>query len=84
MASLEGLDPEFAHKLRAFMSSLPANIRTRVTLNSGYRSPERQAFLFDRAVRKYGSVEAARKWVAPPGKSMHNAGKTSMGIEIPA
>jgi hypothetical protein len=37
-------------------------------------SPEKQAELYEAAIRKYGSPEAARKWVAPPGRSKHNAG----------
>lgn len=46
----------------------------RVTIVSGKRSPERQAQLFAAAVKKYGSVAAARKWVAPPGRSKHQTG----------
>lgn len=46
----------------------------RVTIKSGKRSPERQAQLFAAAVRKYGSEKAARKWVAPPGRSRHQTG----------
>ena len=38
---------------------------------SGYRPPWYQKRLFDAAVIKYGSEAAARKWVAPPGKSRH-------------
>jgi D-alanyl-D-alanine carboxypeptidase/Putative peptidoglycan binding domain len=38
---------------------------------SGYRPAWYQKRLFDAAVRKYGSEAAARKWVAPPGKSRH-------------
>jgi hypothetical protein len=41
---------------------------------SGFRSPERQAQLWQNALSKYGSPEAARKWVAPPGRSQHNHG----------
>jgi hypothetical protein len=41
------------------------------TVFSGYRPPWYQKRLFDAAVIKYGSEEAARKWVAPPGKSRH-------------
>jgi hypothetical protein len=33
-----------------------------------------QAELFAAAVKKYGSEAAARKWVAPPGRSKHNSG----------
>ena len=45
-----------------------------IRIYSGYRSPERQGQLFEEAVKKYGSEAAARKWVAPPGKSRHNFG----------
>jgi D-alanyl-D-alanine carboxypeptidase len=45
--------------------------RWRGTVNSGYRPPWYQKRLFDAAVKKYGSEQAARKWVAPPGKSRH-------------
>jgi hypothetical protein len=38
---------------------------------SGYLPPWYQKRLFDAAVIKYGSEAAARKWVAPPGKSRH-------------
>jgi hypothetical protein len=43
-------------------------------ITSAYRSPELQGQLFADAVQKYGSEAAARKWVAPPGKSRHNSG----------
>ncbi len=46
----------------------------RVKIVSGKRSPERQAQLFAAAVKKYGSPAAARKWVAPPGRSRHQTG----------
>lgn len=59
----------------AFQRSLDRLLKdTGLTVNSGYRSPERQAVLFAAAVKKYGSEAAARKWVAPPGKSKHNHG----------
>ena len=41
------------------------------SITSGYRPPWYQKRLFDAAVKKYGSEQAARKWVAPPGKSHH-------------
>lgn len=70
MAGYDGLDPAFAAKLRAMIAASGG----RVTITSGFRSVERQKQLFDAAVKKYGSVAAARKWVAPPGKSRHNHG----------
>ena len=54
--------------------SAPPEIRDALEIGSGFRSVERQAELFNAAVQKYGSEAAARKWVAPPGKSMHNHG----------
>jgi len=42
---------------------------------SGYRSPERQKRLWENALRKYGSPERARRWVAPPGGSAHQTGR---------
>jgi D-alanyl-D-alanine carboxypeptidase len=45
-----------------------------IGLTSGYRTPARQAHLFDAAVRSTGSPEAAREWVLPPDESRHVAG----------
>jgi D-alanyl-D-alanine dipeptidase len=40
-------------------------------ITSGWRSLEKQQALFDRAVRRNGSVAEATKWVLPPEKSNH-------------
>lgn len=66
------LDPTFSKNLEAMFRAAPPNIRTEIF--SGYRSPERQQQLWEGALKKYGSPEAARKWVAPPGHSFHNKG----------
>lgn len=42
---------------------------------SGYRSSKRQAKLWEQAVKKYGSPQEARRWVAPPGHSAHQSGR---------
>ena len=42
---------------------------------SGYRSSARQRELFAAAVARYGSPQAARRWVAPPGHSAHQSGR---------
>ena len=42
---------------------------------SGYRSPKTQEEGWKKAIKKYGSPEEARKWVAPPGKSAHQTGR---------
>lgn len=66
----QGLDSAF----QTAINQLIAASGGKVWINSGYRSPERQAELFAAAVKKYGSEAAARKWVAPPGRSRHNMG----------
>lgn len=45
-----------------------------VSVSSSYRSVEQQKQLYNNAIKKYGSASAAGKWVAPPGRSMHNYG----------
>jgi LAS superfamily LD-carboxypeptidase LdcB len=51
-------------------------------LVSGFRSVEHQRRLFQAAVRKYGSESAARKWVAPPGRSNHGPRRDGYGTAI--
>ncbi len=43
--------------------------------SSGYRSDQRQAKAWAKALKKYGTKELARKWVAPPGNSAHRTGR---------
>lgn len=68
--SWDGLNEDFASRLRRLIQASDG----KVSLGSGYRSVERQQQLWNAAVKKYGSEAAARKWVAPPGKSNHNHG----------
>lgn len=70
---LTGLQSDFQERLAAMMKDAPGN----VTLFSGYRSIERQKQLWEKALVKYGSPEAASKWVAPPGSSFHNKGNAA-------
>ena len=72
--SFTGMDPAFAAALAQMFQNAPPEIARALQVTSGYRSPDRQAALFADAVKKYGSEAAARKWVAPPGKSKHNHG----------
>lgn len=69
-ANVAGLNPEFAGNLERFLKDNPYG----AGITSGYRSVEQQQKLWDDALVKYGSPEAARKWVAPPGSSKHNHG----------
>jgi muramidase (phage lysozyme) len=73
------LHPQMQSRLAALFEAAPADIRDGLQIISGARSNARQAELFSAAVRKYGSVNAARKWVAPPGRSRHNSG---MAVDI--
>jgi zinc D-Ala-D-Ala carboxypeptidase len=43
-------------------------------VNSGWRSPRYEEHLFQDAVSKYGSEEAAARWVATPSTSAHVTG----------
>jgi hypothetical protein len=69
---IDGMDPRLAERLAALLAAVPG-----ATIYSGYRDPEHQRKLFENAVAKYGSPQAARKWVAPPGKSQHNHGSAA-------
>lgn len=70
MADSGGINPAFAAKLNALIAASGG----RVTIGNSYRSVAQQQALFDAAVKKYGSVAAARHWVALPGHSKHNEG----------
>lgn len=72
--SFSGLNERFAASLAQMFQSAPPEIQHQLRIMSGYRSPERQKQLWEGALAKYGSPEAARKWVAPPGHSQHNMG----------
>ena len=72
--AVNGLEAEFADRLYDLLLNLPPEIAGKVTIKSAYRDVEHQRQLWEAAVAKYGSEEAARKWVAPPGKSNHGGG----------
>ena len=73
--SFSGLDPAYATAIAQLVQAAEADLGPgALKITSAYRSPEVQARLWNEAVAKYGSPEAARKWVAPPGSSMHNKG----------
>jgi hypothetical protein len=70
MAGFDGMDAKFASALGALIRASGGVI----SIKSGYRTVEHQARLFEAAVKKYGSPEKARRYVAPPGKSNHGRG----------
>ena len=73
--AMTGLQGGFNNSLAAMFAAAPPEIQSQLRIMSAYRSPERQAQLWEEALAKYGSPEAARKWVAPPGNSKHNHGQ---------
>lgn len=73
--SFSGLDPAFRASLEQLFQGAPSEIQQGLRVMSGFRSNDRQAELWQGALAKYGSPEAARKWVAPPGNSKHNHGQ---------
>jgi hypothetical protein len=75
--AITGMQGVFRDGLAAMFQAAPPEIQAQLKIGSGYRSNERQAELFQAAVAKYGSPEAARKWVAPPGNSQHNHGNAA-------
>lgn len=75
--SFTGMDPRFAGALSQMFAAAPPEVQQSLRVSSGYRSPEKQAELWQGALAKYGSPEAARKWVAPPGRSQHNHGNAA-------
>lgn len=75
--TFSGMNDEFRMGLASMVASAPDDVRAGIKISSGYRSPERQQKLWNEALQKYGSEAAARKWVAPPGRSNHNHGKAA-------
>lgn len=72
---------EAAHN--AAIQKLIAASGGKVKVVSGKRSTKRQAELYAAAIKKYGSEKAARKWVAPPGRSRHESGlATDLGGDL--
>lgn len=74
-AAPSGSISEAAHN--AAIQKLLAAAGGKVKVVSGKRSSQRQAQLWNNALKKYGSEKAARKWVAPPGRSRHESGLAS-------
>ncbi|MGH2694159.1 MAG: D-alanyl-D-alanine carboxypeptidase family protein [Actinomycetota bacterium] len=65
-----GLHPSLAAAVERLLMASGGTVR----VVSGLRSGERQAQLWEEALRRYGRPEAADDWVAPPGHSMHELG----------
>lgn len=74
---ITGMSGDLQSRLSSMLAEAPKGVASDISINSGFRSVARQKELFDAAVSKYGSVAAARKWVAPPGNSQHNFGRAA-------
>lgn len=73
--SFSGLTPDFRSNLWGMLQAAEQDLGPdALKITSAYRSPELQASLFADAVSRYGSPQAARRWVAPAGRSQHNLG----------
>jgi hypothetical protein len=72
-SSVTRLDAGFQNSLTGFFKEAEAQ-GIDIHIRSGHRDVNEQKILWARALKKYGSVEKARKWVAPPGNSEHNYG----------
>jgi hypothetical protein len=73
VAGVANLDPDLLAALRA-AATAAAGDGVAVYVDSGWRSREYQQQLFNEAVSKYGSVDAAARWVASPNTSAHVSG----------
>ncbi len=65
-----GVDKYLMNRFKAAQAAAKKD-GVRIYIVSGFRSLSRQQFLFNQAVRKYGSINEASKWVAPPLVSHH-------------
>ena len=70
-----GMNPVFAQRLNSLIAASGGKLR----ITSGYRDEALQVKLFNEAVKKYGSEQAASQWVAKPqslggGGSNHTRG----------
>jgi zinc D-Ala-D-Ala carboxypeptidase len=73
VSGVANLDPDLLAALRQAATDA-AGDGVEFVVDSGWRSPEYQAQLFQEAVSKYGSAEEAARWVAAPNRSAHVSG----------
>lgn len=66
----QGLHPQLSEAVGALLRAAKGAVR----VSSGFRLTSEQAELWAAALARYGGPDAARKWVAPPGGSMHERG----------
>jgi len=66
----KALDKQVVYRFKAAQAAA-AKDGQKIYIVSGFRSLSRQKTLFNNAIRKYGSIDEASKWVAPPLVSHH-------------
>jgi D-alanyl-D-alanine carboxypeptidase/Phage tail lysozyme len=72
---VDRLNPQFSSGLQKLIESAPPEMRDAIRIRSAFRSPQEQADLYAAGLKKYGSEQAARRFVAPPGHSRHERGE---------
>lgn len=70
---VNGIHPRLELRFKAAQAAAKS-VGVNLYIASGYRTLERQAFLFEEAVKKYGSETEAARWVLPPYVSNHPLG----------
>ena len=82
--AIANLDPALLGALRQAEADA-ASDAIKFSINSGWRSPARQARLLQQAVSEYGSQAEAARWVATPQTSPHVSGDAvDMGSDATA
>lgn len=71
--ALANLDPALLEAVRRAADEA-ADEGIEFLITSGWRAPEYQARLLSDAVRDYGTLEEARRWVSTPETSLHVSG----------
>ena len=66
----KALVPKVKNRYEAAKAAAKKNGHT-LAITSGFRSLERQEYLYKRAIKRHGSAKAASKWVLPPKVSNH-------------
>jgi LAS superfamily LD-carboxypeptidase LdcB len=75
------LDKQLMYRFKAAQTAAKKEGQI-IYIVSGYRTLNRQKTLFANAIRRYGSVKEASKWVAPPEVSHHPWG-TAIDVNYP-
>lgn len=72
--NIEGTNKTFLGNVAGMAAEYKAKTGKTIPVTSAFRTREKQEMLWNEALQKYGSPELARKWVAPPGSSIHEHG----------